>query len=337
MKNTFTLIIVLAAVVAGIIYLSGSDTIIEETTGETITLGPIGKRVPVEVGNDMQNFILVDYDNKIHKLSDYQGKPVILNFWASWCPFCIEEMPVFEKIYQEYKKEGLEMIAVNRGESKERSKEFTDKMKLSFHLLLNPADDVYKAYQFQAMPTTILITPEGKIEDIKFGPFTEEELREKVEILLDMSYQKTESPKSMLDEMEETKEDEEATKDNEKVPEKAAEDETSDSPEAAEKSLSDREISVTDGVKHSVPLKDILSGGPPMDGIPSIDNPEFTSVKEADSYLNDGGIGTAVSINGVNRFYPNQILVWHEIVNDKVDNQSILVSYLVRPAVISLL
>ena len=78
----------------------------------------------------------------------------------------------------------------------------------------------------------------------------------------------------------------------------------------------EKEIMITDGVKHSVPLKEILSGGPPQDGIPPIDNPKFISVSEAQEFVTDEEPGLAVSFNGIDRFYPFQILVWHEIVND---------------------
>jgi hypothetical protein len=90
---------------------------------------------------------------------------------------------------------------------------------------------------------------------------------------------------------------------------------------------SGREIQVTDGVKHSVPLGDILAGGPPKDGIPPIDNPTFVTVSEANELLDDEGIGVAFSANGIDRFYPHQITVWHEIVNDNLGGQAALISY----------
>ncbi|MFQ5753684.1 MAG: DUF3179 domain-containing protein [bacterium] len=79
-----------------------------------------------------------------------------------------------------------------------------------------------------------------------------------------------------------------------------------------------REIFVTDGVRHSVPLDEIIGGGPHRDGIPSIDNPKFISIDEAKSWLSDEEPGIAFSAGGVDRFYPFQILVWHEIVNDTI-------------------
>lgn len=98
-------------------------------------------------------------------------------------------------------------------------------------------------------------------------------------------------------------------------------------PETTSSSTSSREISITDGVKHSIPIEDIRAGGPPKDGIPSIDNPKFTSVSEGNEFLEDEGIGVAVSLNGIDRFYPHQITVWHEIVNDNVGGTPALITY----------
>lgn len=89
----------------------------------------------------------------------------------------------------------------------------------------------------------------------------------------------------------------------------------------------EKTIMVSDGVRHSVPLKEIVSGGPPKDGIPSIDQPKFTSIAEAAIWLRDEDPGIAVSLSGIDRFYPYRILVWHEIVNDVIAGQRVLITY----------
>lgn len=89
---------------------------------------------------------------------------------------------------------------------------------------------------------------------------------------------------------------------------------------------SNRQVSVTDGVKHSIPLDEILSGGPGKDGIPSIDNPKFVSAGSAD-FLNDTDPGIGLIVDNESRFYPYRILVWHEIVNDTVQGKPVLVTY----------
>lgn len=94
-----------------------------------------------------------------------------------------------------------------------------------------------------------------------------------------------------------------------------------------DQTFSTKEIMVTDGTKHSVPLNEILGGGPPKDGIPSIDQPKFFSIAEAGKFLKDTDPGIALSIDGVDRFYPFQILVWHEIVNDTINGKRVLVTY----------
>lgn len=82
----------------------------------------------------------------------------------------------------------------------------------------------------------------------------------------------------------------------------------------------------TNGTKHSIPLDEILSGGPGKDGIPSIDNPKFLSADEA-TFLDSSDPGIGLTVGGESRFYPYRILVWHEIVNDTLVGQPVLVTY----------
>ncbi|MBP2029905.1 hypothetical protein J2755_000839 [Methanohalophilus levihalophilus] len=87
-------------------------------------------------------------------------------------------------------------------------------------------------------------------------------------------------------------------------------------------------IMLTDlGVKYIVDPEKIVSGGPPMDGIPSIDNPEFVSVAEADDWIADNELVLALIYNDKKRVYPLQIMVWHEIVNEEINGEPILITY----------
>ncbi|MEK0341958.1 MAG: DUF3179 domain-containing protein, partial [Nitrosopumilus sp.] len=82
-----------------------------------------------------------------------------------------------------------------------------------------------------------------------------------------------------------------------------------------------------DGTKYIVDSKKIVSGGVPKDGIPSIDNPKFVSLKEADTWIEDNELVLAMEYKGIKRVYPLQILVWHEIVNDNIAGDPILITY----------
>ncbi|NIM49804.1 MAG: DUF3179 domain-containing protein [Gemmatimonadales bacterium] len=83
----------------------------------------------------------------------------------------------------------------------------------------------------------------------------------------------------------------------------------------------------TDFSNHTVPLEEIVSGGPPKDGIPAIDNPKFVSIREADRWLDDREPVAVVSLGGEAKAYPLQILIWHEIVNDLVGGIPVAVTY----------
>ena len=85
-------------------------------------------------------------------------------------------------------------------------------------------------------------------------------------------------------------------------------------------------VITTDGVKHIVPLDKIRSGGPPKDGIPSIDNPKFVNANEAE-FVSDNDVVIGLEINGEIKAYPLSILVWHEIVNDNVGDIPVAVTY----------
>jgi hypothetical protein len=86
-------------------------------------------------------------------------------------------------------------------------------------------------------------------------------------------------------------------------------------------------LSAQEEIKSIVPLDQIVSGGPPPDGIPSIDNPKFTPVKKADEILEDSELVVGLNIKGDIRAYPLQILVWHEIVNDNVSGVPVAITY----------
>lgn len=86
------------------------------------------------------------------------------------------------------------------------------------------------------------------------------------------------------------------------------------------------QIQITNGVKRLIPLDDIKSGGPPKDGIPSIDNPKFVKAQDA-QFVSDGDFVIGLDINGETKAYPLFILVWHEIVNDRFGNTPVAVTY----------
>ncbi len=81
------------------------------------------------------------------------------------------------------------------------------------------------------------------------------------------------------------------------------------------------------GTKYIVNPSKIMGGGPPKDGIPSIDNPKFVTVGEADQWIQDNELVITIIRNGIKRVYPLQIMVWHEIVNETIGGDPLLITY----------
>ena len=102
-------------------------------------------------------------DGGTRNIQELSGKVVFLNFWASWCGPCRIEMPSMEKLYQKFKPQGLEMLAVNYGETPETVRAFLAKNKLSFPAGLDVSGKITELYWVTAFPTTYIIDREGRI------------------------------------------------------------------------------------------------------------------------------------------------------------------------------
>jgi peroxiredoxin len=108
-------------------------------------------------------FSLMDLDERIHNLADYKGKPVIVNFWATWCPPCREEMPSMERAWKKIESEGIAMIGINVGEDFNTVFGFTADIEVSFPLLLDTDGQVTGKWPIQGLPTTYILNPDGEM------------------------------------------------------------------------------------------------------------------------------------------------------------------------------
>jgi peroxiredoxin len=125
----------------------------------------------VEVGNLAPDFQLQNLDGQTVSLGNLQGKPVLINFWATWCGYCIDEMPYIQEIYEEWSDKGLEVLAINKGESSAKVEEFIQSHTLSFTVLLDTRQDVAQRYNITGIPTTFFIDKDGIIQDKVIGAF----------------------------------------------------------------------------------------------------------------------------------------------------------------------
>ena len=109
------------------------------------------------------DFTLLDLEGNKHTLSDYKGKVVFLNFWATWCPPCRAEMPSMQKLYETWDKDKFVMLAVNIGESREKVRSFAESNGYTFPILLDEDQKVARKYGIRGIPATYLIDEQGNM------------------------------------------------------------------------------------------------------------------------------------------------------------------------------
>jgi peroxiredoxin len=103
------------------------------------------------------------------RLQDFRGEVVMLNFWASWCGPCRQEMPLMDDLYAQYKDLGFTILAVNVDENRDEAHRFLDKVPVSYPILYDPQSDVSEQYEVQAMPTTLMIDRDGNARFLHRG------------------------------------------------------------------------------------------------------------------------------------------------------------------------
>lgn len=114
------------------------------------------------------DFTIMSLDGGTYTLSEMKGKWVIINFWATWCGPCREEMPVLQSIHDDYS--DLTVLAINQRETVDVVRGYVTDAKLSFPILVNPSDQVLLNYSVVGLPQTVVVNPDGIIVWRQFGP-----------------------------------------------------------------------------------------------------------------------------------------------------------------------
>ncbi len=171
------------AVIAGVIwYIERGDNGATSQTGERY--GPVdmpaqfltaGVKVAPEEGAMAPDFLLEELDGGELRLSDLRGKPLVINFWATWCAPCRKEMPQFVQAYDKYKQQGLEIVAVNLQEGKDISAKFAADYGMRFKVAIDRDGEVGDEYNLLGLPTTYFVDRQGVIRSVFTGPFQSQE------------------------------------------------------------------------------------------------------------------------------------------------------------------
>jgi peroxiredoxin len=175
--------VILILIFAGLIGLAFYTT--QQEKEEAAKKTPTEQNTGLKPGSKAPDFTLNTLDGTQTSLKDYRGKKIILNFWATWCPPCREEMPEMQKFYNDYKNKNVEILAVNLEYSEtkpEKIKDFVHEYGLSFLIPLDEKNTIGKQYRAVSIPTSYFIDEEGLIQKIHIGPmnygFMEEEIEE---------------------------------------------------------------------------------------------------------------------------------------------------------------
>lgn len=157
------------------VVLSGDDL--------TVATARMPRSEPL-VGAPAPDITMTYDDGRVARLSDLRGKPVFINFWATWCGPCRSEMPEIVKAYEKHKDEGLVILAVNVEEGPQEVKEFTNTFKMTFPITLDTKGKVIDAYGVRAMPTSLFVDSQGIIRARWQGALTGDQLEEHLRTIL---------------------------------------------------------------------------------------------------------------------------------------------------------
>ncbi len=165
------LFLLVVVVVMGILTAPGCTPPTQDITKERQP-GPTELTPAPEIGRLAPDFTLVDLKGNEVTLSDFRGKTVFINFWATWCPSCRAEMPEIEAVYQEYKDKGVVVIGVDIQETEEEVLQFIQRVVYSWTFVLDTTGLVAVNYKIEAIPTSFFIDREGIIQAVNIGAMT---------------------------------------------------------------------------------------------------------------------------------------------------------------------
>lgn len=160
-----------------------SAVVIVGGLGLALSLAPPGDvRVSgdVALNSHAPAIAMTDFEGESFELADYEGKPLVVNFWASWCPNCVAEMPDFEKVHQATKGE-IEFLGINQSDARGAAEDLAHQTGVTYRLAADPQGKIFQAFGAAGMPTTVFIDAEGNVVDVVVGQLSKDTLIEYIE------------------------------------------------------------------------------------------------------------------------------------------------------------
>ena len=152
----------------------------------SVLLAGCGSEMPtIKNGATAPAFTLERLDgSKVNFPAQYQNQVVLLRFWADWCPYCHDEMQALEPIYQQYREQGLVVLALNVMQPPEVAEKFVKNLGISYPILLDREGEVMRNYRVMGLPVTYVIDRKGLVRSRIIGESTPDALRQVIGALL---------------------------------------------------------------------------------------------------------------------------------------------------------
>ncbi len=166
------------ALIIAFLYITVSFLLLNGCSGDN--------KKAIRTGDTLSPFSGTDLGGKSFSLASHKGSPVIVRFFLLNCPYCKADTPIFNKFYDKYHEQGLEIVYINNnGTNSEEVQKFADDLNVHFPVIFDPEGKIAKQYNIKAQPLALILSPEHKLLAALLGGVSEAELNE----LLDQHFQ----------------------------------------------------------------------------------------------------------------------------------------------------
>jgi cytochrome c-type biogenesis protein len=163
-------------------FINAEELLTLESSAPTVQ--PAVAAEPPQTAYGPYDFTLTSIDGERVRLADYQGKAVLVNFWATWCGPCVVETPALVRVYNKYKERGFSVIGVALQSEDENIKEFVKKYRVPYAIASDTTSEVGLRYQVFALPSSFLFTADGKVQKAFMGYVEEEALERELQAII---------------------------------------------------------------------------------------------------------------------------------------------------------